>query len=772
MQDQPKRKGGAAWTVRLISLLAAMVLLAGTASAAYGDTVQEDDRDLGLGLDDFADARAICYLDEDGDGTHEAGEPLYATGGCGDVSSLDLRLSESLGGDPGTQVDAGDSDAGQPLSDPAGARVGFFDTDGSSGYSAGDTVYVDVDGSGEVTSGDLRITPTASQAAGTFVAAGDGDLNNGLGADRDLATPSWRFYDADGTDDWSSQDTAYVDADGSNDVSSDDIRLGPTPDLQPETDPGPSISIAVPATGQTFEVDEAIEIRGSAEAGEQEIADVEVRVDGEELDVTGTETWSATWNPGQEGTYRVVATVTDTGGVTDQASVEVQVEASTPGDWVFHAETSIAPVPPLVVEPGDQTLVLVAMEAAEDDGGFVAALDASDGSVVWEADLGSILGWVAGSEEDLVYASVEDEGIVAFQAAGGDTRWATRMVPTTPPALGSSGIYVGAGDRLAALDPAGDGVRWDTGITGGEVTQRPSVANGMVFAVADDPDAGTGAVQALGAERGEVRWSHGVEGIDRTDRLQSPVPANGLLYVAGHGERTLAALDPGSGAVLWRVITEAPFSARTSVAGCTLVNAWVTGVVTVLNATNGEERWGVKRFGEIEQRPIIAGGGMYYVNEAGDLFGVDLLDRKQTVVQRLETHPVARPVASGTLLLQVTENSLYAFQTEPRTPAEGSAEDAYGSCPDAGDLARGRAQGFGADITREPEGEGEFPEHGPGDDQPLGPPASGPRLVNVSPDARSASADDARESSRETPFASVLSLLGAGLVAAAVRRHR
>jgi hypothetical protein len=102
----------------------------------------------------------------------------------------------------------------------------FVDADGSLDYSPGEAIYRDVDGSGDVSLGDIRLTtvqlsPTISYPAGSMVAGGDADIGTALVvfAVTDL------FVDADGSLDYTPGEAIYRDVDGSGDVSLGDIRL-------------------------------------------------------------------------------------------------------------------------------------------------------------------------------------------------------------------------------------------------------------------------------------------------------------------------------------------------------------------------------------------------------------------------------------------------------------------------------------------------------------------------------------------------------------------
>jgi hypothetical protein len=220
------------------------VRLGSVGGEPFGSQVTIGDNDIVYGLADVLPFTAICFVDDDGSGDYNPGEAVYATtDACGgDVTGNDLRLTPSSGQGAGTQVRATHNDFGNPYDDP-GASVEFYDVDGDGVYSLGDQVYIDMDGGGdEVGVGDVRLTTVGSFAAGSVVAAGNSDVNNGFaGVAFNEAVTDWDIFDADGDGAWTNGDIAYIDADDSISVTVIDIRLGATaPTVNPPPGECPS----------------------------------------------------------------------------------------------------------------------------------------------------------------------------------------------------------------------------------------------------------------------------------------------------------------------------------------------------------------------------------------------------------------------------------------------------------------------------------------------------------------------------------------------------
>lgn len=127
------------------------------------------------------------YADLNRDGQWSQGDSLYipAQPGRGTVAAGDLRLSRHGNLSAGTFVGSGDPDAGAPVTgrvstgtfDSAPGRAWrFWDTDADGAFGAGDVLYVDLDGSGDVTVQDLRVTPHRGLGFGLPAKAGDPDV--------------------------------------------------------------------------------------------------------------------------------------------------------------------------------------------------------------------------------------------------------------------------------------------------------------------------------------------------------------------------------------------------------------------------------------------------------------------------------------------------------------------------------------------------------------------------------------------------------------------
>ncbi|MFF7994954.1 PQQ-binding-like beta-propeller repeat protein [Kitasatospora xanthocidica] len=151
---------------------------------------------------------------------------------------------------------------------------------------------------------------------------------------------------------------------------------------------------------------------------------------------------------------------------------------------------------------------------------------------------------------DTVYAAGQRGGLLAFDARGGERRWAQQAVGVldTPPVVGRGVVHVlengptPGSARVFALDAATGRVVWQRGQL--PVAGPLSVADRSVCLL------GGGRLMALDADTGETRWTAEVAvGLGRG--VSSMTAADGAVYVGTNDDR-LFAFDLASGLPRWR----------------------------------------------------------------------------------------------------------------------------------------------------------------------------------------------------------------------------
>ncbi|WP_394295598.1 outer membrane protein assembly factor BamB family protein [Natrialba asiatica] len=165
----------------------------------------------------------------------------------------------------------------------------------------------------------------------------------------------------------------------------------------------------------------------------------------------------------------------------------------------------------------------------------------------WSVE-GAGAGTVAVADET-VYTPTDD-GVVALDAADGTVVWENTEVDAETPSVAGESVYL-SGNEVVALDRSDGSVRWETEFDPEEEIVWQTVADGGVYAVAD------GTLYALEADDGSVRWEK--ESItaapfgneeDEYEFVTPPAAANGVIYsVTGAGP---IALEPETGTEVWQ----------------------------------------------------------------------------------------------------------------------------------------------------------------------------------------------------------------------------
>jgi hypothetical protein len=235
------------------------VRLSAPSVGVAGSKIVSTDADATFSLAVPVAAITIMYNDADGSAAYNAVDPVYVDmDGSGTVTESDVRLSTPLTGSVGSLVALSDTDLGLALL-ALGAPASYFDDDGNTDYSTGDSVYHDADGSGTVTALDIRLSSIAGFEPGSKVGGGDSDVNRALTA---LVAGALSVYNADGTysvglgSTFTTGDRAVLDVEGNGVVTVNDIILNglyvapPPPDTTAPTFAG--LQTAVPGDQQVI----------------------------------------------------------------------------------------------------------------------------------------------------------------------------------------------------------------------------------------------------------------------------------------------------------------------------------------------------------------------------------------------------------------------------------------------------------------------------------------------------------------------------------------
>ncbi|HEX7876878.1 MAG TPA: PQQ-binding-like beta-propeller repeat protein [Sphingobium sp.] len=320
-----------------------------------------------------------------------------------------------------------------------------------------------------------------------------------------------------------------------------------------------------------------------------------------------------------------------------------------------------------------------------DAGAHVIAFDATSGAKLWQTTLPSegsgraVFGGGVSIVDDKLYASTGVGDVAALNASDGSILWKKR--PGGPlrgaPTLANGHIYVmGQDNQMFALNQSDGEVQWsDSGtlqVTGVFGVAAPAAAQGTVIA-----GYSSGELTAYRYENGRTLWGDALSRTSistavasLTDIDANPVIDRGRVFAIGQGGR-MASYELVSGQRLWEI----------NVAG--ISTPWVAGewvfVVTsdakllcVARAT-GKIRWisQLRRWEKEKKKanairwtgPVLAGGRLILVSTHGDLNYVDPTTGQVQATADMDRSMSLSPiVANNTLYILADDGRLTALR--------------------------------------------------------------------------------------------------------------
>ena len=309
--------------------------------------------------------------------------------------------------------------------------------------------------------------------------------------------------------------------------------------------------------------------------------------------------------------------------------------------------------------------------------GSVVALNAENGSRVWQAKTGQVLSSGPAVGEDLVVVGGTDGLLLALSIEDGHVRWRYQLSsePLSKVLVTQQVVIARTVDgRLQALNAADGTVRWSyegsvpkLSLRG---TARPVLAEAVGAVIEGFED---GKLVALDVKTGDLLWSVTVDspsGRTELDRLADIDAAAAVLdrdvFVAGYNGK-VAMLDVSNGQTWWE---KAASSYRGfGVDSQTLYLSTAKGEVTALRRNDGFQQWQQSALlyraltapVELNDSLVVGDfeGYLHWLNKADG----SLQARVSTDGERITNAPV---VAEGRVYVQTDGGKLIAFEVKPK----------------------------------------------------------------------------------------------------------
>jgi outer membrane protein assembly factor BamB len=288
----------------------------------------------------------------------------------------------------------------------------------------------------------------------------------------------------------------------------------------------------------------------------------------------------------------------------------------------------------------------------------VVAVDASTGKEAWT---------VARAAGRLVTPAVSDDGrtlvypegtgaaaaLIGLDLETRAVRW--RFEPQgeieAAPAIEYNAVYAGTRNGFVhAVDVGSGNERWNVNVRA-EVRTPVAVAEGRVYAIAENSDTFSTTVFALDVDDGAEVWRYAPPGASTF--TSGPVVSDGRIAFA-LGDRVARALDAASGRELWTTVLPAPAGSASIPAalGEDFVIADSSGTVARYDGRTGEREW---RFREpaavVEGSPLVVGDFVVVGLHDGVVAAFDGVSGRLVWDRDIGPGPVAALAPAGDLLM-------------------------------------------------------------------------------------------------------------------------
>ena len=260
-----------------------------------------------------------------------------------------------------------------------------------------------------------------------------------------------------------------------------------------------------------------------------------------------------------------------------------------------------------------------------------------------------------------VYIGYQTGAVYAINAANGTEVWDLDIKSNIAAglAVANDTVFIGSSNgKLSALDAGNGSLKWEFS-TQNEVWATPAVVDGVVYFGSIDHS-----LYALSSSDGTKKWAFEASG----GIASTALVVEGVVYI-GSFDKKFYAITADTGTLKWTFDkaggwfwSQAAYDIGTIYA-CSLDHN-----VYALDALNGTPAWPVpfKASAAVKSSPVIAGGVLVVASEDGKIYGIDL----KTGGKKWESDRIKAKVlsslcaAGGTVYINSQDNRLYALDAE------------------------------------------------------------------------------------------------------------
>jgi outer membrane protein assembly factor BamB len=258
-------------------------------------------------------------------------------------------------------------------------------------------------------------------------------------------------------------------------------------------------------------------------------------------------------------------------------------------------------------------------------GGYLGALDAKTGKLVWKRDLGAHLESSPLVVDGTLYIGTDTTDVLALNAADGSLRWRFN----SPAAIKSSPSYHDGRVYVAdyqsgvfCLDAKSGRPIWRTNTSTvapfgrGGFFSSPAIGFGHVYAARDD-----GTVYAFDEKTGKVSWSFPAGAAIYGSPALADVPGTKPSVYIGAENGTLYALDANSGGKDWSYDVGGAIPGTANVIGHTVyTSSFKTNTTTGIDTGTHKKTFALRQAG---YTPVVSDGQKLYLVGYFTLIGLE-----------------------------------------------------------------------------------------------------------------------------------------------------